>query len=195
MAVLPSAARPLGKFLSSSPPPQTLSKVSPWLVLACDLSCFATRSSGSRRIFNWQEAVHNHPDGCCNSYFPPTAGTSWIYISRRTIVLPPSSSPSILINMSLPESTEILIVGAGPTGLCLALSLHKQGFTDFVVVDSLLPGDNGSRALAVHAATLEVRTSRRFNRLLCAICCTDMLRRTTEQSRVYAMSMLVVSTA
>lgn len=59
--------------------------------------------------------------------------------------------------MSLPESTEILIVGAGPTGLCLALSLHKQGFTDFVVVDSLLPGDNGSRALAVHAATVEVR--------------------------------------
>ncbi|EIW60470.1 FAD/NAD-P-binding domain-containing protein [Trametes versicolor FP-101664 SS1] len=57
--------------------------------------------------------------------------------------------------MSLPESTEILIVGAGPTGLCLALSLHKQGFTDFVVVDSLLSGDNGSRALAVHAATLE----------------------------------------
>lgn len=88
--------------------------------------------------------------------------------------------------MSLPESTEILIVGAGPTGLCLALSLHKQGFTDFVVVDSLLPGDNGSRALAVHAATVEVRTSNLFHRLLCAICCTDMFRRATQRSQVYA---------
>lgn len=169
MAVLPSVARHLGKSAFGPLLPrngQTLFKVSPWLVLACDLPCFATRSFGSRRIFNWQEAIH--PDGCCNSYFPPTAGTSWIYLSGRSVVLLASSFPSNLVNMSLPESTEILIVGAGPTGLCLALSLHKQGFTDFVVVDSLLPGDNGSRALAVHAATIEVRKPHLLNSLFCA---------------------------
>ena len=59
--------------------------------------------------------------------------------------------------MSLPKSTEILIVGAGPTGLAAALSLHRHGRKDILVVDSSLAGANTSRALMVHAATLDVR--------------------------------------
>ncbi|KAI0362001.1 FAD/NAD-P-binding domain-containing protein [Trametes cingulata] len=57
--------------------------------------------------------------------------------------------------MSLPSSTDILIVGAGPTGLSHALALHKHGFKDMVVVDGAPQGENTSRAVVVHAATLE----------------------------------------
>lgn len=57
--------------------------------------------------------------------------------------------------MSLPRNTTVLIVGAGPTGLATALSLIRHGFKDFVVVDALVKGDNSSRAVVVHAATLE----------------------------------------
>ncbi|KAI6151268.1 FAD/NAD(P)-binding domain-containing protein [Pisolithus tinctorius] len=57
--------------------------------------------------------------------------------------------------MSLPRNTTILIVGAGPTGLASALSLIHHGFNDFVVVDALVKGDNSSRAIVIHAATLE----------------------------------------
>lgn len=57
----------------------------------------------------------------------------------------------------IPQRTEVFIVGAGPTGLAAALALHKQGCRDMVIVDSILAGENTSRALVVHAATLEVR--------------------------------------
>lgn len=59
----------------------------------------------------------------------------------------------------LPTRTEILIVGGGPTGLAASLSLHKQGCRDMVIVDSILAGENTSRAIVVHAATLEVSIS------------------------------------
>lgn len=59
--------------------------------------------------------------------------------------------------MSLPENTTVLIVGAGPAGLATALSLIHQDFRDFVIVDAVARGDNTSRALVIHAATLEVR--------------------------------------
>lgn len=55
----------------------------------------------------------------------------------------------------MPISTTVLIVGAGPSGLVAALSLLHQGFRDFVVVDAVEQGENTSRALVVHAATLE----------------------------------------
>ncbi|KAG6333152.1 hypothetical protein ID866_5934 [Astraeus odoratus] len=58
--------------------------------------------------------------------------------------------------MPLPQSTYVLIVGAGPTGLVAALSLVHYGFNDFVIVDALEKGENLSRAIVVHAATLEV---------------------------------------
>ena len=61
--------------------------------------------------------------------------------------------------MSLPNQTTVLIVGAGPAGLAAALSLLHHGFRDFVIVDAIAQGVNTSRAVAVHAATLEVSLS------------------------------------
>ena len=63
---------------------------------------------------------------------------------------------------ALPQQTEILIVGAGPTGLVAALSLHRHGCTDLVVVDGALEGENASRAVVIHAATLEARCFTHF---------------------------------
>lgn len=56
---------------------------------------------------------------------------------------------------SMPDSTTVLIVGAGPSGLVTALSLLHHGFEHFVIVDAVEQGENTSRALVVHAATLE----------------------------------------
>ncbi|KAK7034630.1 hypothetical protein VNI00_012272 [Paramarasmius palmivorus] len=63
--------------------------------------------------------------------------------------------------MSLPTRTKYLIVGAGPAGLAAALSLVKHGVSphDLVVVDKQLEGENTSRAMVVHAATLEALDS------------------------------------
>ncbi|CAK5266219.1 unnamed protein product [Mycena citricolor] len=57
--------------------------------------------------------------------------------------------------MSLPAETPILIVGAGPCGMAAALSLYHQGIRDVVIVDAIEPGENASRAMVIHAATLE----------------------------------------
>jgi len=56
---------------------------------------------------------------------------------------------------SLPNSIEVAIVGAGPTGLTLACRLAADGIP-FVLVDRLAQGANTSRAAVVHARTLEV---------------------------------------
>jgi 2-polyprenyl-6-methoxyphenol hydroxylase-like FAD-dependent oxidoreductase len=55
----------------------------------------------------------------------------------------------------LPARTNVAIVGAGPTGLALAVTLASAGI-DFVVVDRLAEGANTSRAAVVHARTLEI---------------------------------------
>src|SRR5690349_6277571 len=52
------------------------------------------------------------------------------------------------------SETEVLIVGAGATGLTLALWLQKLG-TPFRIVDSQPSAAPFSRALGVHARTLE----------------------------------------
>ncbi|KAJ7432129.1 hypothetical protein B0H11DRAFT_2127558 [Mycena galericulata] len=58
--------------------------------------------------------------------------------------------------MSFPnQPVSVLIVGAGPCGMAAALSLHHQGIRDFVIVDSVLAGENSSRAVVIQAATLE----------------------------------------
>ena len=62
--------------------------------------------------------------------------------------------------MTLPSSAEVLIVGAGPTGMVLALALQKNGCPDVVIVDGALEGENTSRAITIHAATIEVRSLR-----------------------------------
>ncbi len=50
---------------------------------------------------------------------------------------------------------DVLIVGAGPTGLVLALWLHKQGIGVRIIDKNSGPGET-SRALAVQARTLEL---------------------------------------
>jgi 2-polyprenyl-6-methoxyphenol hydroxylase-like FAD-dependent oxidoreductase len=55
----------------------------------------------------------------------------------------------------LPENTKILIVGAGPTGLALAITLQQAGL-DYLLIDRLEAGLNTSRAAVIHAHTLEM---------------------------------------
>ncbi len=53
------------------------------------------------------------------------------------------------------ESPEVLIAGAGPTGLVLAIALAKQGVRVRIIDKTAAPGTT-SRALAVQARTLEL---------------------------------------
>jgi 2-polyprenyl-6-methoxyphenol hydroxylase-like FAD-dependent oxidoreductase len=62
---------------------------------------------------------------------------------------PPPTSPAFSID------TDVLIVGAGPTGLTLATALATHGVRA-LLVDSQVAGANTSRAAVVHARTLEV---------------------------------------
>lgn len=59
---------------------------------------------------------------------------------------------------ALPPETEVLIVGAGPTGLALAISLQQAGISH-LIVDKLSHGLNTSRAAVIHAHTLDVLDS------------------------------------
>jgi len=52
-------------------------------------------------------------------------------------------------------TTDVLIAGAGPTGLTLACALAARG-VDHVLVDAAERGANTSRAAVIHARTLEV---------------------------------------
>ncbi len=54
-----------------------------------------------------------------------------------------------------PFDTDVLIVGAGPTGLTLAASLAQKGIR-YLLVDAQAEGANTSRAAVIHAKTLEV---------------------------------------
>jgi 2-polyprenyl-6-methoxyphenol hydroxylase-like FAD-dependent oxidoreductase len=56
---------------------------------------------------------------------------------------------------NFPARTDVVIVGAGPTGLTLACALAANGI-DFVVIDKADRGANTSRAAVIHARTLEV---------------------------------------
>jgi 2-polyprenyl-6-methoxyphenol hydroxylase-like FAD-dependent oxidoreductase len=56
---------------------------------------------------------------------------------------------------ALKTDTDILIVGAGPTGLALAAELTRLG-TSPLIVDRQSAGANTSRACVVHARTMEV---------------------------------------
>jgi len=53
------------------------------------------------------------------------------------------------------ERVEVVVVGAGPTGLTLGCALRQAGI-DVLVVDGAAEGANSSRAAVVHARTLEV---------------------------------------
>jgi 2-polyprenyl-6-methoxyphenol hydroxylase-like FAD-dependent oxidoreductase len=56
---------------------------------------------------------------------------------------------------TLPGRTEVLVVGAGPVGLAVAVSLAGHGH-DVTIVDRQETGANTSRAAVVHARTLEM---------------------------------------
>ena len=52
-------------------------------------------------------------------------------------------------------TTDVLIVGAGPTGIALAIALKQAGI-DHLLIDKLEEGQNTSRAAVIHAHTLEM---------------------------------------
>jgi 2-polyprenyl-6-methoxyphenol hydroxylase-like FAD-dependent oxidoreductase len=51
--------------------------------------------------------------------------------------------------------TDVLIVGAGPTGLALAIALQQAGVR-YLLIDKLQQGQNTSRAAVIHAHTLDM---------------------------------------
>ncbi len=53
------------------------------------------------------------------------------------------------------EIPDVIVVGAGPTGLALGSELHRRGLSA-TILDRLEAGRNTSRAVVVHARTLEV---------------------------------------
>jgi 2-polyprenyl-6-methoxyphenol hydroxylase-like FAD-dependent oxidoreductase len=57
--------------------------------------------------------------------------------------------------VNIPEQVEVVVVGAGPTGLALGCVLRRSD-VDVLVVDRAALGTNESRAAVVHARTLEV---------------------------------------
>ena len=59
------------------------------------------------------------------------------------------------LDRTLPVRTDVVVVGAGPTGLSLACVMAQRGI-DAVVLDRQMKGANTSRAAVVHARTLEV---------------------------------------
>jgi 2-polyprenyl-6-methoxyphenol hydroxylase-like FAD-dependent oxidoreductase len=59
------------------------------------------------------------------------------------------------VNTSSTSNIDVLIVGAGPTGLVLALWLTQMGVRVRIVDKAAQPGTT-SRALAVQARTLEL---------------------------------------
>lgn len=58
--------------------------------------------------------------------------------------------------MSFPSSTKVLVVGAGPVGMACALSAWYSGIKDVTIVDAIEQDNHSSRAMVIHAATLEV---------------------------------------
>ena len=57
--------------------------------------------------------------------------------------------------MKLPRKVDVVVVGAGPTGLTLACTLRSAN-VDVLVLDKVPEGANTSRAAVIHARTLEV---------------------------------------
>ena len=55
----------------------------------------------------------------------------------------------------LPDTTDVLVIGAGPTGLTAAVSLAARG-RGVMVADSQTEGQNTSRASVVYPRTLEL---------------------------------------
>ncbi|MGX1101471.1 FAD-dependent monooxygenase [Amorphus sp. MBR-141] len=66
-----------------------------------------------------------------------------------------SASLGVEIMMNLPDMVDVLVIGAGPTGLTLAGELRRLG-VNALAIEKHAEGANTSRAAVVHARTLEV---------------------------------------
>lgn len=88
--------------------------------------------------------------------------------------------------MSLPDNSTVLIVGAGPAGLTAALSLIHHGCRDFVIVDAIVEGQNVSRAITIHSATIEALASiNAANGLLSRAIIGKSIRITSRDSQIF----------
>lgn len=72
-----------------------------------------------------------------------------------------------LVNAQIPDTTDVLIVGAGPTGLALAIALQQAGVRH-VIIDKLIQPQNTSRAAVIHAHTLEMLEQLKVSQALTA---------------------------
>lgn len=58
-------------------------------------------------------------------------------------------------NSTKNQKTQVVIIGAGPTGLSLAIQLQRQNI-DFIILDKNKTTTTFSKALLLHAHTLEI---------------------------------------
>jgi 2-polyprenyl-6-methoxyphenol hydroxylase-like FAD-dependent oxidoreductase len=85
----------------------------------------------------------------------------------------------------LPQEAEVLVVGAGPTGLALAGTLQQAG-VEVLVLEQAEEGANTSRAAVVHARTLEVLDELDIARRLVAQGCSVPVFAVHDRARVVA---------
>ena len=90
-------------------------------------------------------------------------------VFKSPLAAPCPLSLSSLYTMSFPSSTTVLVVGAGPAGMACALSLWYSGVKDVTLVEAVSQGNGNlsSRAMVIHAATLEVRSRNHSRRSPC----------------------------
>ena len=77
------------------------------------------------------------------------------------------------------QTTDVLIIGAGPTGLSLACQLVRYGI-DFLIIDKKEGVTPYSKAIGVHARTLEIYEQ------------IDLAKRAVEQGAVAGKGRLIV---
>jgi len=77
-------------------------------------------------------------------------------MAKRTIRLPQKTGNlPALLTLEITKHTDVLIVGAGPSGLMMAAQLLRFGIQP-TIIDAKQGPDRTSKAIAVHARTLEL---------------------------------------
>lgn len=95
---------------------------------------------------------------------PPTAATPPAAGTSVAVVLPPAAgtrtSPAALPRAEPPaeqvSTTDVLIVGSGPTGLTLAIELARRGVAARLVEKRPERSDSADKAIGVHCRTMEI---------------------------------------